>query len=55
MFGTDFIHITNDDDIASLDKKASNVYTKLLGWSGSYPKNKKALAWKQTELDAKKR
>ena len=55
MFGTDFIHVTNDDDIASLEKKTDKVYTKLLGWSGSYPKNKKALAWKQTELDAKKR
>ena len=55
IFGQNFIHVTNDDDLSAIKKKASGLYSKLLGWSGSLPSNKKALAWKQAELDAKKR
>lgn len=55
IFGQNFIHVTNDDDLSAIKKKASGLYAKLLGWSGSLPSNKKALAWKQAELDAKKR
>jgi predicted kinase len=54
LFGKDFVEIKNDDDLASLDKKANSLYSKLLGWSTSFPKNKLALQWKQRELDAKR-
>jgi len=50
IFGKDFVEITNDDDLASLDKKANSLYSKLLGWSTSFPKNKIALNWKSFEL-----
>ena len=55
VFGRDFVEISNDDDVKSLEVKTNKMYSKLLGWSGSFPSNKKALAWKQAELDAKKR
>jgi len=54
IFGRDFVEIKNDDDLATLDKKANSLYSKLLGWSTSFPKNKLALNWKQRELDAKR-
>jgi len=54
MFKKDFVEVTNDDDIGTLEKKANKLYAKLLGWSSSFPKNKLALAWKQAELDAKR-
>jgi len=54
MFKKDFVEVTNDDDIGTLEKKANKLYAKLLGWSTSFPKNKLALAWKQAELDAKR-
>ena len=54
IFGKDFVEIKNDDDLATLDKKANSLYSKLLGWSTSFPKNKLALQWKQRELDAKR-
>jgi len=50
IFGRDFVEIKNDDDIASLDKKANSLYSKLLGWSTSFPKNKIAMKWKSYEL-----
>lgn len=55
IFGRDYVEVTNDDDLKSLEKKSLKLYTKLLGWSGSFPSNKQALNWKQAELDAKKR
>jgi predicted kinase len=55
VFGRDFVEISNDDDVKSLEAKTNKLYSKLLGWSGSFPNNKTALAWKQSELDAKKR
>ena len=54
IFGRDYVEITNDEDLKSLEKKSLKLYTKLLGWSGSFPSNKQALNWKQAELDAKK-
>ena len=54
MFKKDFVEVTNDDDIGTLEKKANKLYARLLGWSTSFPKNKLALAWKQAELDAKR-
>ncbi len=50
IFGRDFVEIKNDDDLATLDKKANSLYSKLLGWSTSFPKNKLALQWKEKEL-----
>jgi len=50
IFGRDFVEIKNDDDLASLDKKANSLYSKLLGWSTSFPKNKIAMKWKSYEL-----
>ncbi len=55
IFSRDFVEVTNDEGLKELDKAATKMYTKLLGWSGAFPSNKKALAWKQAELDAKKR
>ena len=54
VFGRDFVEISNDDDVKSLEAKTTKLYSKLLGWTGSFPSNKTALAWKQAELDAKK-
>jgi len=54
MFKKDFVEVTNDDDIGTLEKKANKLYARLLGWSTSFPNNKLALAWKQAELDAKR-
>jgi predicted kinase len=54
MFKKDFVEVTNDDDIGTLEKKSNKLYARLLGWSTSFPKNKLALAWKQAELDAKR-
>lgn len=50
MFKKDFVEVTNDDDIGTLEKKANKLYAKLLGWSTSFPKNKLALKWKENEL-----
>jgi predicted kinase len=55
IFSRDYIEVTNDEGLKELDKAATKMYTKLLGWTGAFPSNKKALAWKQAELDAKKR
>ena len=53
LFGRNFVEIVNDDDHAALKKKVNALYGKMMGWSSSFPSNKKALAWKQAELDAK--
>lgn len=50
MFKRDFVEVTNDDDLGTLEKKANKLYAKLLGWSTSFPKNKLALKWKENEL-----
>jgi len=54
MFGADFVEILNDDTFVSLKKKASALYSRMLGWSTKFPANKKALIWKQRELMQKK-
>ena len=54
MFGRDFIEITNDDDIKTLDTKASKLYSYLQGWSSKFPSNKKATSWREYELLLKK-
>ena len=53
MFKKDFVEVTNDDDIGTLEKKANKLYAKLLGWSSSFPKNKLAMKWKEQELQYK--
>ena len=54
LFGRDFVEITNDDDIASLDRKASTLYSKMLTWTSKYPSNKLALKWLERMLLRKK-
>ena len=54
IFGKDFVEIKNDDDLATLDKKANALYSKLLGWTTTFPSNKLALNWKERELQRKK-
>ena len=54
MFKRDFIEVKNDDDIKSLDNKASKLYGKLMTWSSQFPGNKLATAWKEQELISKK-
>ena len=54
IFGRDFIHITNDDTEADLDKKAAGLYGKLLTWTSKFPSNKLALKWRERMLLRKK-
>ncbi len=54
IFGKDFIEIVNDDDVKSLQNKASKLYGAMMTWVTKFPTNKKALAWKEHELLAKK-
>jgi predicted kinase len=54
LFKGDFAEITNDDDVASLDRKAGALYSKLLTWSSKYPSNKLALKWRERMLLRKK-
>ena len=53
IFGRNFVEVKNDDDLATLEKKANSLYGKLLGWTSSFPSNKPALKWKEQELLAK--
>ena len=54
MFKKDFVEITNDDDVKSLEKKADSLYSKLLTWTSKFPSNKMAMAWREQELLKKK-
>ena len=54
LFGRDFVEITNDDDVASLDRKASMLYSRMLTWTSKYPSNKLALKWRERMLLQKK-
>ena len=47
LFGRDFIQVTNDDDLSSLQKKTNSLFGKLMTWSTSFPNNKKSSIWKQ--------
>ena len=54
IFGKDFVEVKNDDDFATLEKKATSLYAKLMGWTTSFPSNKPALKWREQELQSKK-
>ena len=54
IFGKDFVEVKNDDDFATLEKKANSLYAKLMGWTTSFPSNKPAIKWREQELQSKK-
>ena len=54
MFKRDFVEITNDDDVKSLEKKEDSLYSKLLTWTSKFPSNKLAMQWRERELLMKK-
>lgn len=54
IFGRDYIEVTNDDDLKSLQTKTNKLYAKLMTWTTSFPSNKPALKWKDQELQFKK-
>jgi predicted kinase len=54
IFGKDFVEVKNDDDLKSLETKATKIYSKLLTWSSAFPGNKLATKWKEQELLSKK-
>ena len=54
LFGRDFIQVTNDDDLSSLQKKTNSLFGKLMTWSTSFPNNKKSSIWKQRQVLTKK-
>ena len=54
LFGKDFVQVTNDDDLSSLQKKTNSLFSKLMTWSTSFPMNKKSSLWKQRQLLTKK-
>ena len=53
LFKKDFVEISNDDDLASLIRKTKVLFTKMMSWSTSFPKNKTAHAWRNYELEKK--
>ena len=55
LFGRDFIQVTNDDDLSSLQKKTNSLFGKLMTWSTSFPNNKKSSIWKQRQVLTKKK
>ena len=54
MFGKDFVQVTNDDDLSSLQKKTNSLFSKLMSWTTSFPSNKKSSLWKQRQILTKK-
>jgi hypothetical protein len=54
IFKGDFLSVSNDDDLKSLQTKANKLYAKLLRWTTSFPSNKLAKKWKDQELQLKK-
>ena len=54
MFGKDFVQVTNDDDLPSLQKKTNSLFSKLMSWTTSFPSNKKSSLWKQRQILTKK-
>lgn len=54
MFGKDFVQVTNDDDLSSLQKKTNSLFSKLMSWTTSFPNNKKSSLWKQRQILTKK-
>ena len=55
MFGKEFLEITNDDDLKSLESKTTKISGQLITWSSKFPNNKLATNWKDSELQKKKR
>lgn len=55
LFGKDFMTITNDDTLKALETKTTRLYTKMMTWVSSFPGNKNAIAWKEAQLNLKKR
>tara|TARA_Y100000385_G_scaffold37347_1_gene34820 strand:- start:2644 stop:3927 length:1284 start_codon:yes stop_codon:yes gene_type:complete len=54
IFKGDFLSVSNNDDLKSLQTKANKLYSKLMTWTTSFPSNKPALKWRETELQSKK-
>jgi predicted kinase len=54
LFGKDFVQVTNDDDLSSLQKKTNSLFSKLMTWSTSFPNNKRSSLWKQRQVLTKK-
>ena len=54
IFKKDFVQVTNDDDLSSLQKKTNSLFSKLMTWSTSFPNNKPSSLWKQRQLLTKK-
>ena len=54
LFGKDFVQVTNDDDLSSLQKKTNSLFSKLMTWSTSFPNNKRSSLWKQRQILTKK-
>ena len=54
MFGKNFVQVTNDDDLSSLQKKTNSLFSKLMTWSTSFPNNKRSSLWKQRQILTKK-
>ena len=54
IFKKDFIQVTNDDDLKSLEKKTNSLFAKLMTWCSSFPNNKMTMLWKQRQLLTKK-
>ena len=54
IFRKDFVQVTNDDDLSSLQKKTNSLFSKLMTWSTSFPNNKPSSLWKQRQLLTKK-
>jgi predicted kinase len=50
IFGRDYVEISNDDDLNALQRKSNSLFSKLMSWTTSFPKNKIALNWKSYEL-----
>lgn len=50
IFKKDYVEVSNDDDIKTLETKATKLYSKLLTWTSAFPKNKIAMKWKSYEL-----
>ena len=55
LFGKDFMTITNDDTLSALEKKTTRLYSKMMTWVSAFPGNKNATAWKEAQLNLKKR
>ena len=53
LFKRDFVSLSNDDDLATLKSKTKVLFTKMMSWSTSFPKNKIAQQWRTNELEKK--